>query len=346
MSRKKCLIILFFIWVTTLEFYLQNDTQNTPEALKDRIVLFARNQELSLFMGNNFTSLPSPNSFGYFLKTSVALKNWKAGTWHHIAFKWKKIGNNRYKVGPVYLDGIPSFNTYTSEFTYNPKVNSMFFGSNRFRDMISNGYPLTADATIQSIRIYSSSSIVDPSGTSGFFVPDRYSPSQKNTYEGTIFDFGASGVPSIKSVKILGISWTERIPRDGGDIWVDLKIVKPRQTTDPKGDPYEVIKEWKNLGRDDTPEEFCYDSGGSKITHYPDNIEDCWSKKGVEIGLSTFSNEYLKITGNEKIIIKATFKLPQTAPVLESPHLEDVTISLITGEPKILRSWEEAKPSE
>lgn len=317
--------------------------QNTPVDLKDRIVFFARNRELSLFMGNNFTSLPSPNSFGYFLKTSTSLKNWRAGTWHHISFKWKKIGNV-YKVGPVYLDGIPSFNTYQSEFAFNP-VHYMFFGTNRFKDMVSNGYPLTADSTIQSVRIYNNSGVLDPLGNQGYLIPDRYSPTQKNTYEGTVFDFSSNGVPTVRAIKILGISWTERVPSDGGDLWIDLKVVRPKQVTNPEQDPYDVIKEWTNLGRDDGPD-YCYDSGGVKIEH--DDVADCWSKQGVEIGLQAVSNtnEYISIKGDEKIIIKAKFKLPQTVPILESTHLEDVTINIITGDPKILRSWEESKAKE
>lgn len=327
--------------IMTIELY----NQNTPVDLKDRVVFFARNRELSLFMGNNFTSLPSPNSFGYFLKTNTALKNWRAGTWHHIAFKWKKIGNS-YKVGPVYLDGTPSFNTYQSEFAFNP-IHFLFFGTNRFKDMVSNGYPLTADSTIQSIRIYKDSNIVDPSGNQGYLIPDRYSPTQRNTYEGTIFDFAAKGAPTVKTIKILGISWTERIPSSGGDLLIDLKVVRPKQVTEFAEDPYDVVKEWTNLGKDDGPD-FCYDSGGVKIEH--SEVSDCWSRQGVEIGLqavpNTTANEYISIRGNEKIIIKAKFKLPQTAPVLESPHLEDVTISIITGDPKTLRSWEESKANE
>ncbi len=333
-GRLYAVIIFFF-------FTLFWQAQNTPDFLKDRIALFIRNRELSLFMGNNFTSLPSSNSFGYFLKTSTGLKNWKAGTWHHVAFKWKKVGNT-YLVGPVYLDGIPSFNTYRSEYLYNPLM-AMFIGSNRFGDFndpISNGYPLTADASIQSIRIYNSSSIIDPSNKNGFLIPDRYSPSQKNTYEGTIFDFSANGVPKIKHIKILGISWTERIPADGGDIWIDLKIVKPKQITDPNADPYDIIKEFRDLGRDDG-ECHCYDSGGVKINH--DNPDECQSKQGVEIGFQSIFNEYINIDGNEKIILKAKFKVPKTAPVLESPHLEDITINIITSEPTVLRSWEESK---
>ncbi|MFN7182058.1 MAG: hypothetical protein ACK4NF_05220 [Planctomycetota bacterium] len=315
--------------------------QNSPEYLRDRIVLFARNRELSLFMGNNFTANPPPNSFGFFLKTSISLGNkWKAGTWHHIAFKWKKVGNgNNYLVGPVYLDGKPSFYTYTSEFSFNP-IHWMFYGTNRFNDSISNGYPLTADATIQSIRTYSDSKIVDPSNKQGFLIPDRYEPSVKSTYEGTIFDFAARGAPKIKQIKILGISWTERIPADGGDIWIDLKVVRPKQVTAKNEDPYEIIKEFARLGKDGG-NDYCFDSGGVKIEHtYPEN---CWSRQGVEIGLQPLYNDFIKITGNEKIILKAEFKLPPTVPVVESPHLEDVTISVVTTEPVILRTWEESK---
>lgn len=335
-KEKRWNLIIFWLWII-ISLYTQQ-TQDTPAALRDRVALFTRNRELSLFMGNNFTSLPSPNSFGYFLKTSTPLKNWKAGTWHHIAFKWKKVAD-KYKVGPVYLDGIPSFNTYISEFSYND-INYMFFGTNRFKDMISNGYPLTADSTIQSIRIYSSSNIFNPSIN---LIPDRYSPAKKNTYEGTIFDFKAKGSPTIKKIKILGISWTERIPASGGDILIDLKIVRPKTVTDPLADPYEVIKEWRDLGKDGGPE-YCYDSGGSKLEH--ENIESCWSKQGVEIGLQSTSDEYINIKGDEKIIFKVKFKLPQTIPVLESTNLEDITISTITGDPKILRSWEESKTSD
>jgi hypothetical protein len=336
--KKWCVrSVLLFLGLSGLIYF-----QNTPQDLEDRVVFFTRNQELALFMGNNFTATPSPNSFGYFLKTSIGLKNdWKAGTWHHVAFKWKKIGQNRYLVGPVYLDGIPSTNLYQSEYKFNP-VNWMFYGTNRFKDMISNGYPLTADATIQSIRAYSKHSIVDPSNNQGYLIPDRYLPSKANTYEGTIFDFWANGVPKIKGITILGISWTERIPQDGGDIYIDLKLVRPKQTTNPN-DPYEIVKEFPRLGKDDGPC-YCYDAGGAPLNHL--DADKCWTKKGVEVGFQLFKSGYIPLQGNEKLIFKATFKLPQTVPVLESSYLEDVTVSVITGEPKIIRSWEEAKPKE
>ncbi len=196
-----------FTYTIRYSVVVRSNAQVTP---LERFSFFARNRELALFVGNNFSYFNNTDTFGNLRKTSVPLTDsWKAGTWHHLAFKWY----GPKKTVRVFLDGKPSLNAYKPDFILN-NINSMFFGSNRFRYNKCNGFPLNADGTIASIRIYDYPNIVS---SGGFAMPDRFNPSasikKKNAYIESLL-LPATTTRRFSNHKLFGIALNGIIDED------------------------------------------------------------------------------------------------------------------------------------
>ncbi|MFN7181534.1 MAG: hypothetical protein ACK4NF_02500 [Planctomycetota bacterium] len=287
----------------------------------ERFAFFARNRELALFVGNNFDTTNSIDTFGNLRKTSVPLpESWKAGTWHHLAFKWY----GPKKTVRVFLDGKPSVNAYKPDFVLN-NLNSMFFGSNRFRFNKCNGFPLNADGTIASIRIYDYPNIVS---SAGFAVPDRYDPSasirRKNAYFESLL-FPKSTTRRFANHKLFGIilngtideSLNVDLENQYGGFCIDLMIGEftyenvacfGKFFKNPQ--PQVLLKVEKETVNFTPP-------GYSTFTPEPLNLS--YSRGWVS---TNYLN--LKETGTNEIKYRVKFEAPFVFPLLTTPVLDSI----------------------
>ncbi len=287
----------------------------------ERFAFFARNRELALFVGNNFSTFKSVDTFGNLRKTSVSLpNNWKAGSWHHIAFKWYGPKRNVR----VFVDGKPSTNAYKPDFILN-NINSMFFGSNRFRENKCNGFPLNADGTIASIRIYDNPNIVS---SGGFAVPDRFSPvasiKRKNAYIESVL-FPQSQIKKFLNHKLFGIILNGSINEE---LNVDLENQYGGFCIDLMIGPtvFENIACFGKFFKKPIPE-VSSQSGGTESRYTPIDYKSV-EEEPVNLSYSKgwISTNYLKLReiGNNEVRYRIKFESPFIFPLLTSPVLDSV----------------------
>lgn len=287
----------------------------------ERFAFFARNRELALFVGNNFSTYNTPDTFGNLRKTSVPLPdNWKAGTWHHIAFKWYGPKRNVR----VFVDGKPSLNAYKPDFILN-NINSMFFGSNRFRENKCNGFPLNADGTISSIRIYDNPNIVS---SGGFAIPDRFSPSasikKMNAYmESVLFPTGQ--LKKFMNHKLFGIIINGVINEDlnvdlenqYGGFCIDILIGNIS---------YENVACWGKFFKNPLPE-IVIKSEENESKYTPADYKG-GGEEPINLSYSKgwVSTQYLRLqeTGNNEVRYRIKFESPFVFPLLTSPVLDSI----------------------
>lgn len=304
----------------------------------ERLTVFARSREVAAFISKNYTPTSGANTFGNFAKASVPLGSregagtwqWRAGTWHHIAVSWGPPSgnqNDKWMVN-VYLDGVRAPNPYTTSILkLNPK-NSIFIGTNRFGGNISNGYPLTADATIANLRIYDNN-LVFPVND-GFTPPDRYAAqygAEQTYWRAKIADFTTVE----KFYGRLGtVSWTERIPKrdipmgsSGGDITILVGFTglgeekgKFPQGADLIGSDKAGCKSVSEQGR---------------LLSYED-LEECPSLNGGGFPFALIPSAKKPVSTDQAkgLYYEVHFSPPDVTPVVQSPILEDITITFIT----------------
>lgn len=297
---------------------VSSETQIAP---LERFTFFARNRELALFVGNNFSMFNTPDTFGNLRKTSVPLPDsWKVGTWHHIAFKWYGPKRNVR----VFVDGKPSTNAYKPDFILN-NVNSMFFGSNRFRENKCNGFPLNADGTISSIRIYDNPNIVS---SGGFAIPDRFNPTASikrgNAYMESLL-FPQSQVKKFAQHKLFGIILNGTINEElnvdlenqYGGFCIDLIIGTIS---------YENAACFGKFFKKPLPK-IAIKSGDTENKYVPPDYNS-QDEEPINLSYSKgwVSTDYLKLPPIQynEVLYRIKFESPFTFPLLTSPVLDSV----------------------
>jgi hypothetical protein len=158
---------------------------------------------------HTFPYLMMPSLHSAWGKYGIAKSNisWSAGEWHHLALSWNPSTIRLFVDGAEAM-GSPLTN-HRDAFPKGILKNwSLYIGNNRFEDIKCNGYPLNADGTIDSLRIY------DKEIGGSFIPPDRYDSSTgAKGFTGT---FSPADYPAIKKGGRLGrISWSWLRPING-----------------------------------------------------------------------------------------------------------------------------------
>ncbi|MFA5794064.1 MAG: LamG-like jellyroll fold domain-containing protein [Candidatus Brocadiia bacterium] len=201
------------------------------DGIDDRLILVARNQSKRTFLAghygtcqqgwygmrdaqrrHHFPYLMSPSLHSSWAQYGITRSdiNWSAGQWHHIAASWNSSSLRLFTDGVEAL-GSPLIN-HRDAFPQGILNNWYIYpGNNRFEDKLCNGYPLNADGTIDSFRIY------DQEITGPFFPPDRYEDTAGTEFTGRFepMDFQALKKPG----RLGSITWQWMQPTNGsGDI--------------------------------------------------------------------------------------------------------------------------------
>ncbi|MBI3272596.1 MAG: hypothetical protein HYZ53_26640 [Planctomycetes bacterium] len=155
--------------------------------------------------------------------------SWQAGTWHQVAVTWRP-GETRLFVDGEAASGNPLRSRPPSaDSPFKPEW-SLFVGNNRFGEATSNGFPLDADATIDSLRIRR--------------TPDAEQVLEDRYPGGDAF-FGFTGMfpagsehPALQRGGRLGtVSWTWYRPRRGGGVEVGVEVgAAPHDTNQRRRD--------------------------------------------------------------------------------------------------------------
>lgn len=220
----------------------------------------------------------------FFGKASCPV-SWKAGEWHHIAAVWDQNQAWIYADGVKCANILDRLNLAPSSGLWNGgNANwSMHIGTNRFLTNWTNGYPLSADCTMDNIRIYSS---INKFQAGGFPCPDRY----KNNGQLQMGLFPANQTGSSTITGTLGcVSWTLYMPvaPAGGYSAMGLNVNS-------------------GAGVVDVP---AINGSGSAALNLPFS-----SLNGVQYTI--------------------TLRPPNQTPCVETPILDDITLTYATGETK------------
>lgn len=313
---------------------------------EERLVIFARNKKVAAFVGNNYDE-SGVDKFGNFKSASVPLykDEWKKGTWHHILLIWAPTSQDDEEIEvSLYVDGRKSANPYKSSPLVRNEVNTMFFGTNRFKKATSNAYPLTADGTIADFKIYNNpgDAIVN------LTYKDRYwgrKESGQIYWGATIAQF-----PEGRYGKIGTVSWTERMPKIKGDFSSagDIQIKVTALTQDLSEDKeyrYPAEENGLLIGTNHSDCK-CKNEDGTNVNH-PDP-RFCYSKNGGGFPFIDVNQSYNKSrSGSDSAKEKKWYGLryyiyfypPRTRNITSTPILEDITITFISI-PKILKVHE------
>ncbi len=314
---------------------------------EERLVIFARNQKVAAFVGNNYAEETGIDDFGNFRSAAVRLHKdqWKKGTWHHILMLWTPTSQDDEEVEvSLYVDGKPTPKPYKSSMLVRNEINTLFFGSNRFKKATSNGYPLTADGTIADFKIYNNPN--DALGSAKARYKDRYwrKDSSQVYWSAVISQFREGRYGRLGTV-----SWTERIPKimgdslHGGDVLI--KVVALNEKLAEDGD-YVYPKDNNLLIGSNTADCKCKNEDGTNVNH-PD-ARFCYSRNGGGFPFIDVTDAYNKAKSSSSdskqkkwygFKYYVYFSPPQTASIVSTPILEDITITFI-HEPKILKVHE------
>ncbi|MBI4713249.1 MAG: hypothetical protein HY762_08135 [Planctomycetes bacterium] len=209
----------------------EDDNYYAKASSWEHICLFARNQLSESFIGAMYCDCeyggpPYTKQYPYRLIPQIHYGawaspgkgmakmqvNWSAGEWHHLAMSWNKTDMR------LFVDGIEAYGSplvpYNNGTFYRGILAdwNICIGNGRFEGAntpLCNGYPLNADGTIDSLRIYNTE-LPGPDIT-----PDRYGADGSFTAS-----FPSDDFPAVKDGGRLGrISWTWYQPSNGtGDI--------------------------------------------------------------------------------------------------------------------------------
>lgn len=314
---------------------------------EERLVIFARNQKVAAFVGNNYAEETGIDDFGNFRSAAVRLlKNeWKKGTWHHILMVWTPTSHDDEEVEvALYVNGKRSVNPYKSSMLVRNERNTLFFGTNRFKKATSNAFPLTADGTIADFKIYNNPN--DALGSTKARYKDRYwRKDVSEVYWSAViaqFHEGRYG-------KLGTVTWTERIPKitgdslRGGDVLIKVSALNEKLSEDGE---YVYPKDNSLLIGSNSGDCKCKNEDGTNANHPDPRL--CYSKNGggfpfidvTEIynnaKRSSFDTKQKKWYGFKYYV---HFTPPDTGGIVSTPILEDITVTFIT-EPKILKVHE------
>ncbi|MFH1228665.1 MAG: LamG domain-containing protein [Planctomycetota bacterium] len=198
------------------------------DGIDDRMILIARSQDNQPFLAchygtcqqgsygmreaprrHKFPYLMIPSLHSWWAKYGIARSDieWATGQWHHVAMSWNPSAIRLFVDGSE-AQGSPLTN-HRDAFPQGILNNwSIYIGNNRFEDVKCNGYPLNADGTIDSFRIYNREI------TKSFFPSDRYEGA--GSYKGFTGRFEPGNFPALRNPGRLGsISWQWMQPTSG-----------------------------------------------------------------------------------------------------------------------------------
>jgi hypothetical protein len=277
--------------------------------VKDRFIIFYRAGRVNFYVGNNvdggndYFSRPlnypdryvairgsyAPTNTIFFGKCSVPV-SWQAGEWHHLVAVWESTR------AWIYIDGVKCANVLDrldamdggGYWTGGKPGWSMNIGHNRFLRNHTNAYPMNLDATIDGLRIFSSTTKYPENG----FPPiNRYRPNKNGELTMGLFPTTGSGTGI--SGRLGSISWTRFLPAD----------------CPPAPYPNDAITiEVK--------------TGSSNVTASGDG-------SGASLNGMAFSDINL-------VRYVITFTPPNITPCIETPILDDITLTYTLGEARFL----------
>lgn len=313
---------------------------------EERLVIFVRNRKAAAFVGNNYAEESGVDDFGNFKSAAVRLlkEDWKKGTWHNIIMVWSTTSQDEEEVEvTLYVDGKKSVNPYKSSMLVRNERNTMFFGTNRFKKAVSNGFPLTADGTIADFKIYNK----PEDALVNIAYKDRYWGRREGNqiyWGATIAQFAEGRYGRLGTV-----SWTERMPKIKGDISAEGDILIKVAALNEKlseDEEYVYPKGSGVLIGSNNGDCKCKNEDGTNVNHPHPRF--CYSKNGGGFPFIDFTQSYNSARGsgdesqNKKwygFRYYIYFVPPKTRSIVTTPILEDITITFITA-PKILKVHE------
>jgi hypothetical protein len=275
--------------------------------VKDRFIIFYRAGRVNFYVGNNVDGTNAyfnralnypdryvairgsyaPTNTIFFGKCSVPV-SWQAGEWHHLVAVWESTR------AWLYIDGVKCANILDrldamdggGYWTGGKTGWAMHIGHNRFLRNHTNAYPMNIDATIDGIRIFSSTTKYPENG----FPPiDRYRPNRDGVLTMGLFPTTGSG-PGL-SGRLGSLTWTRFLPADCPSAPYPNNAITIR-----------------------------VDTGLGTATATGDG-------SGFSLNGMAFSN-----INNVQYVI--TLAPPNRTPCVETPILDDITLTYATGETK------------